>query len=73
MDEFVVYVNRVHKVANIHRSECSFVGSHGGVSQTYPPNGWYLQGFDTSKSVEYTARWSQFHVSSCPNCLPDGD
>lgn len=73
MDEFVVYVNRVHKAANIHRSECSFVGSHGRVSQTYPPTGWYLQGFDTPRKAEYAARWSSFDVSFCSNCLPDAD
>ena len=72
MNEFVVYVNRVHRFANIHKSGCSYIRSHGGVSQTYPPTGWYLQGFDTLRKAEYAARWSGFRVEKCGNCLPDG-
>ena len=69
MDEFVVYVNRVHGFASIHRADCANVGKQGGISSTDPPTGWYLQGFDTLSKAEYAARWTEYDVSNCGNCL----
>ena len=69
MDEFIIYVNRVHGFANVHRLDCGFVRMRGGISDTDPPTGWYISGFDTLSKADFVARWTEYSVSHCQNCI----
>ena len=67
---YIVYQNRAHKWACIHRRSCSQVAKRGGVSRIYPPASWYGGPFLSVKHAqwyldEYLSEWNHGTCSYC--------
>ena len=55
MSRYVIYVDWGRKVARIHRADCPNVRAYGGVSSSYPPSGWYIDGLADLRTAEWVA------------------
>lgn len=70
---FTVYENRVHNYASIHRSYCSYVKMHGGVSRVTPPTGRYHEEIGTLlEALRMAFITGRKYLALCSRCFPDG-
>ena len=69
---YVIYMNRVNPHITVHYQDCSRVGQQGGVSDTYPPTGWYCHGFDEARHARWVARFmadrTGWPIWGCSTC-----
>ena len=71
---FVVYMNRVspHEHITVHDDQCRYVRQHGGVSDRYPPTGWYCEFFAETRQAHYVANFMADRTGwprqLCPSC-----
>ena len=68
--KYVVYKNRVHKYAAVHKESCSRLKVHGGVSRTTPPTGKYCEGIETAEAARRVADDTGWEVRICSYCAP---
>ena len=67
---YTVYKNRVHKFATVHRSTCTHLRKHGGVSRRHPPTGEYVDNLSTRESAVEEARSTGWDLRMCSYCAP---
>ena len=68
---YTVYENYPNNKAIVHKSSCSYVKMHGGVSRKTPPTGRYYENIGTLTEAWRRARATgRRDVRSCKICSP---
>ena len=69
---YTVYVNQANRRIVVHAENCRNVAQHGGVSNTYPPTGWYCGPFANREGAHWVANrmesWTNWDQENCSQC-----
>ena len=66
---YVIYVNRIHRSARVHKASCGYLRMHGGVSSRVPPTGYYEEGISSLDEAIQIAQRTGHTVFNCKVCL----